>query len=96
MSDEWPDEVPEHYRVLLKNWLRIAIPAHVNAHALAMRCNIPIGSYFITGGAMFVETQSYLDAVKPLLAAEEIGSHPQPAEQAAPIENELAQGDNGD
>ena len=104
MSEERPDEIPEHYRVLLKDWLRIEIPPHVNAHAVAMRCNIPIGSYFVTSGAMLVETQAYLDAIRPLLAAEEIGLHPaQPEEPAtpveepdAPVESELAQGDDGD
>lgn len=99
MSYQAPDEIPEHYRNLLKDWLRIAVPPHANPHTIAAKCNIPIGSYFVTSGAMLLEAKAYLDAVKPLLAAEEIGLHPtQPTlEQSEPLEEpvheEPAEGD---
>jgi hypothetical protein len=79
------DEIPPHYRALLKDWLKIDLPPHVNPHAIAATCNIPPGSYFVAGGAMLLERQSYLDAVKPLLAAEAIPSSAPPPEEPAPV-----------
>jgi hypothetical protein len=90
MSFEARDDIPSHYRTLLKDWLRIEVPPHLNAHAVATKCNIPIGSYYVTSGAMLIEMQGYFDAVNALLAAEAIGFHSPPAaerNEPPPIES---------
>lgn len=98
MSFEARDDIPSHYQTLLKDWLRIEVPPHLNAHAVAAKCNIPIGSYYVTSGAMLIEMQGYFDAVNALLAAEAIGFHSPPAErnepppiESASIQSELAE-----
>lgn len=81
------DDIPDHYRALLKDWHRIELPPHVNPHSVALKCDIPLGSYFVAGGTMLVETQAYLDSVSPLMAAEAIAS---PEPESMPAEEDEA------
>lgn len=75
------DDIPDHYRSFMKDWHRIELPPHANAHDIAAKCFIPPSSYFATASALWLETEAYVDAVKPLIAAEAIAS---PASQPAP------------
>lgn len=75
------DDIPDHYRSFMKDWHRIELPPHANAHDIAAKCFIPPSSYFATAGSLWLETEAYVDAVKPLIAAEAIAS---PASQPSP------------
>ena len=96
-----PYEIPDYYRTLMKDWVRLDLPPHANPHDVAAKCHVPPGSYFATADSLWLETEAYADAVKPLIAAEAIASPAsQPAAQPPPLpeqsepEEELAHVDS--
>lgn len=68
------NDIPDRYRKLAKDWPSISVPPDIDAHDIAFRSHVPYGSYFVSGHTMWLETPAYVDAVRPLLAAEQIAA----------------------